>query len=110
MNLLRVRAERGSVLLGGSSFARAPVESGEVLLGLRPNEVELGGAGAEARVVALERLGHQTIVRLRAGDSELLASRAGSCALTPGERVRIAAAPPALHWFDPRDGQRLNAP
>ncbi|MCC7013473.1 MAG: ABC transporter ATP-binding protein [Planctomycetes bacterium] len=107
MNLLRGEVRSGAFELGGSRITGAPVESGEVVLGLRPHEVEFGSSGAAARVEGVERLGHQTLARLSIGAQHAVVCREDLESLAPGQTVHLCFAPRAAHWFDARDGRRL---
>jgi ABC-type sugar transport system ATPase subunit len=110
MNLIRGWVVEGALDLAGSRVEGVPVESGEVVLGVRPHEVELRAPvdGALQGVVAsAERLGHQTVVRLRLGEHELVASRPGLLAVAAGERVGVGLPRESLRWFDVSDGKAL---
>jgi ABC-type sugar transport system ATPase subunit len=110
MNLLRGPVAGSAFDLAGSRIEGAPVETGEVVLGVRPHEVELRAAGTgafDAVVSSAERLGHQTLVRLLVGSHELIASRPGMLAVSAGERVGVALPREALRWFRAQDGAAL---
>jgi ABC-type sugar transport system ATPase subunit len=108
MNLLRGRASESWFELEGTRVTRAPVASGDVVLGIRAHDVMLGPPGGiEARVESVERLGHQTLARLRLGAERLTVSREGDLDLAPDQRITIGLPNDALRWFDARDGRAL---
>jgi ABC-type sugar transport system ATPase subunit len=115
MNLLRGRIADGCFALGGLKVP-APCEwAGEVVLGVRPHEIELaspgGGDGPWCELVAsfVERLGRESLLECDLGGQKLLVSREGELAVEPGARVAIRLPPGALHWFDARTGRRYGA-
>jgi multiple sugar transport system ATP-binding protein len=67
MNLLKARAQNGTVTAGALSLPMPGVPDGELILGLRPEVLEAGGAGSDGPVVAVivdvvEPLGDEVLV------------------------------------------------
>jgi ABC-type sugar transport system ATPase subunit len=108
MNLVKARYADGAVDLGG---VRLPVSASagaarEVMVGIRPGAVRIGGEGVPARVDLLEDLGDMAILDLDVGGTTVRARVSGA---TPaeGERIHISAQPQDIHLFDPATGLRL---
>jgi multiple sugar transport system ATP-binding protein len=90
------------------------VTRGEILLGVRPHDIELtplaGGHGA-GRVEIVELLGSTSVIHLRVdGLSDRLLRMVVSSDMTVavGERVGFRIHVDRLHLFDERTGQRVN--
>jgi multiple sugar transport system ATP-binding protein len=75
-------------------------------LGLRPEDVHVGAGGRQARILQLEPLGAETVVRLQLGELELLALAPQGRSLRKGESVPVGFQTEALLHFDAA-GQRL---
>jgi multiple sugar transport system ATP-binding protein len=112
-------AGNGSVDLGGAAV-ELPEETaadlrargaGSVVVGLRPEALELAGDGVPARVQVVEELGadaYAFCVGEVAGSEARLVARAD--ARRPpaiGERVSLRVRPGEAHLFDPASGERL---
>jgi ABC-type sugar transport system ATPase subunit len=108
MNLLRVSASGGRARLGSLELA-CPRDAGELVLGIRPHEIEFGsaGRGCEAVVAAVEQLGTQTTLTCELAGQRLQVGRAGNCDTQVGARVALDFPSASLHWFDARDGSRI---
>ena len=79
------------------------------LLGVRPEDVCLGEAGAlAARVVAVEYLGADSIVLCAAGAETIAVRAPGRVQLVPGAAVRLGWDPDAVHLFEAASGRRLD--
>jgi ABC-type sugar transport system ATPase subunit len=99
---------------GSIDNAADAVTHGEILLGVRPHDIELtplaGGHGA-GRVEIVELLGSTSVVHLRVdGLSDRLLRMVVSSDMTVavGERVGFRIHVDRLHLFDERTGQRVN--
>ena len=112
MNVLAAapEADRKRVLACGSLRLRVPINiSGNVLLGIRPEHVELelpgiGVGDADVRVV--EPLGSDTLVHLDAGGVAVVAKVLGIPLIRAGDRVGVRIDANQLHLFD-ATGARL---
>jgi len=117
MNLIAGRAERDEHFstVGGASIVVPGLKAmpgRELVLGVRPEHLELaeaGAAGATAgRVVVVEPTGSETQVTLRVGDAELLALFHSRLEAEPGEALHVRVKPATAHLFDQASGKRLD--
>ena len=121
MNVFPARAarvENGHVtvtLPGGAPLTlHAPgvaIGRGEVMLGIRPEHIVVGGAGAAipATVRLAEHLGAETILHAEAeGGLVLVAREDGPGRMRLGEAVSLAVPPEACHLFTPEGAALLN--
>ncbi|HEY2560169.1 MAG TPA: sn-glycerol-3-phosphate import ATP-binding protein UgpC [Caldimonas sp.] len=114
MNLARGRAAGSGFTAGGQLLplaAPAPRE-GELVLGIRPEHVELddnlSAASWPLRVQALEMLGAERLVYGLLGET-LFTARLDATLPHPkvGDVVGLRAAPSQLHWFDAVSSARV---
>ena len=93
-----------NLVAGGGVLGGAP----GTVVGVRPEDLDVvGDGGVRARVVAVEALGSETVLLSEADDGTPLAVRRGPRdPARPGDVVRLAVAPGALHTFDAATGQR----
>jgi multiple sugar transport system ATP-binding protein len=124
MNLLRGRIERTHAVLGGQRFEIPEVDlEGDVVLGVRPEAVWLGG-DLTMEVVLVEALGSDLLVHLRCDAPRVMVSDAYdgeeadlesrfTARLPPDTRVGVGDRLPLgidtarLHVFDPVTGRAL---
>ncbi|MCC6672071.1 MAG: ABC transporter ATP-binding protein [Planctomycetes bacterium] len=109
MNLLRVVARGGRARCLGIEVA-VPRREGELVLGLRPQDLVLGGEGLRVRaaVLAVEALGHETLARVQCGSETVVAWARGHAPGLAGHEAGFAFAAESLHAFDPVTGLRLD--
>jgi ABC-type sugar transport system ATPase subunit len=85
---------------------------GEVVAGVRPEALRLGGAGVAGALAAtveqVEALGHETLVHVRLGaaDARWVVREPGMARHATGEAVTVHVAPEAVHLFA-ADGRAL---
>ena len=88
----------------------AAPRDGELILGLRPEHVELAPSDGSwaLKVEALEMLGAERLVYGRLGGA-LFTVRLDATLAHPkvGDTVSLAASPDHLHWFDAATRQRV---
>jgi multiple sugar transport system ATP-binding protein len=114
MNLCSVvLGSNGSVSLGGVDVPVADaVDGGRLVIGLRPESLELAADGIPARVEVVEDIGADAFVFCAAeldGESTRLVARTEARkAPQQGERVSLRPRPDEAHLFDPASGERLN--
>ena len=103
----------GSVSFGGVSF-RVPVDAGSgrpLVLGLRPESLELATDGLAARVDAVEELGADAYLfctaELEAESVRLVARVDARKVPDRGDRVALRPLPDEAHLFDAETGERL---
>ena len=98
-------AEGWAVPLAGRDLAATDRQS--VWLGIRPEDIRLVGANAEAdlsgKVAIVERLGAETYLHVVKGTETLLVRVQGDIALRPGDTVHLALDPAGFHLFDQAD-------
>jgi multiple sugar transport system ATP-binding protein len=120
MNLVTVPlGANGAVALGGIDVpipapARQAATAGgwtEIVLGLRPEALELAADGIPAEVEVVEEIGadaHVFCVAELGGERTKLTARTGSRDAPPrGSRVNLRPKGDEAHLFDPRSGARL---
>ena len=120
MNLLTVPlGSNGSVSIGGASIelpaaVRSAASSNgwqELVVGVRPESLELAGDGIPAEVQVVEEIGADAFVFCTAelgGVETRLVARAGArSAPAQGERVALRPAAEETHLFDPVTGERV---
>ncbi|BBK43683.1 sugar ABC transporter ATP-binding protein [Allostella vacuolata] len=78
-----------------------------VLLGIRPESIQVGAEGVPARVASVEYLGADSLVETEAAGETIFAKVDGKSQLRPGATVRLAWADADCHWFDTKTGDRL---
>jgi multiple sugar transport system ATP-binding protein len=78
----------------------------EVILGMRPEDLRIAsdadGAGMtfDAGIEVVEKLGSEILLDLQVGRGTMVAAVEPTVRATYGDRVRIAANPARLHFFD----------
>jgi len=113
MNLVPGRGELGRFVVDGASLA-LPAEApraGELILGLRPEHVEMrppGEPGWPLTVEMVEMLGAERLVHGRIGSAEFTV-RVDATLPSPkvGDTVALRTGSEHLHWFDPQTRQRV---
>ena len=112
MNLIPAHVANGSVAFAGASV---PVNgaSSSVVVGVRPEGIELGGSdGAAAVIEFVEELGSDSYLHctLDTPNKDRVVARApGLSKLSAQSRVSLRARPGALHVFDAQSGLRVSA-
>jgi ABC-type sugar transport system ATPase subunit len=135
MNLLRGAWQGGAVTIGGirlpvardasardpsppeqtpsPSVASAPPAASaapprDVVVGIRPADLQIAPIGLPARVERVEDLGDSRIVSFVAAGDQLLKAKSDRLPdVKEGEHVYLGFAPEAAHLFDPAGGARL---
>ena len=113
MNLITGQADSSRFTAGGQRLALpvAAPRAGELVLGLRPEHVELspsGGAGWPLRVEALETRGAERLVYGRLGEAQFIV-RIDATLTAPrvGDTASLQAASAHLHCFDAASQRRI---
>ena len=84
------------------------LESGrEVILGIRPEHLEIASDGFEVEVVVIEPTGSETQLVARVGGQEIAAVFRERHEFSPGKRIRLRPRTDCMHLFDPSNGQRI---
>ncbi len=115
MNFLNGRIESEGtprfVTAGGVSLPLSAPPAGAngrpVVLGVRPEHLQLAADGAPAEVVVVEPTGSETQVVATLDGQEVIAAFRERHRFRPGEEIRITPMPDHVHLFDADSGQRL---
>jgi len=111
MNFLPGRASGGRIAVAGADYSVAAgaglEENREVVLGIRPEHLEIAAGGFEAEVVVIEPTGSETQLFARLGGQEIAAVFRERHEFVPGQRIRLRPRADCLHLFDPSSGQRI---
>ncbi|MDI6835504.1 ABC transporter ATP-binding protein [Ciceribacter thiooxidans] len=78
-----------------------------VQLGVRPEHLSLGDAGLKSTIVVTEPTGHETMVFLRYGGSELVSVLTERYDFGPGQSIVVSPRTDKLHLFDAQSGKTL---
>jgi multiple sugar transport system ATP-binding protein len=113
MNMCTVPVANGSARLGDQEIAMPAGVNGasEVVVGLRPEALELAAGGLAGEVEVVEELGADAYVFCRAqlpsGEARLVARADGRHPPATGERVVLRPRCDEAHLFDARSGERI---
>jgi multiple sugar transport system ATP-binding protein len=109
MNLLAARRHADGLLVSGAAapLAANGAAAADALVGVRPHDLVVGNEAAApgglqlaGEVEEVEPMGAETLVHLRVGDAEVLATAFGRSAPRLGANVVATAAPGSLYLFD----------
>jgi len=78
-----------------------------VKYGIRPEHIDLAGAGIAAEVVVVEPMGAETELLVKVADQTLTLLTHGRSSIGPGERAFLAPRLEHVHLFDAATGARL---
>jgi ABC-type sugar transport system ATPase subunit len=87
------------------SILPAP-DRGDLLFGIRPEDVMLGDTGLPVRVQNSEFLGADTVVTCGYGNQTLTARVPGKAMLAPGAAIHVGWRAEHVHVFDAASGRR----
>jgi multiple sugar transport system ATP-binding protein len=117
MNLVEAEVRDGACELGGvrlqlpDGLASASSPLGRVVVGLRPDALELAADGVPAKVDVVEDVGAEAYAfctaELPRGDGRLIARVDSRRPPAQGEAVRLRPLTEEMHLFDPASGERL---
>ena len=115
MNLLTVPVESGAVTIGGEAVQVPSTATangrGSLVLGFRPEALDLAPGGIPAEVEVVEEIGADAYVFCVAevaGESTKLVARTDwRSAPGRGDRVTLKPRPDEAHVFDPETGDRI---
>lgn len=109
MNFLPGKVDGARVSIG-SGF-EIPVSGNlgarDVVVGIRPEHLEIADDGFEAEVVVIEPTGSETQLFARVGGQEIAAVFRERHEFAPGQRIRLRPKAECAHLFDPSSGQRI---
>src|SRR5712691_8976496 len=122
MNFATVRAEDGTLKLGSAlleltgrhASAAAERKGKDLLIGFRPEDLEIANGGPTdgtvrlpAKIEVVEYLGNQELLHADAEGNEIVALVSSECQVKVGERVEFAIPTGKLHLFDPETEETL---
>jgi sn-glycerol 3-phosphate transport system ATP-binding protein len=79
----------------------------ELILGVRPEHMQLGGGNLAMQVETVEMLGAEHLIHGTVAGSDLIVRTGPHENPAPGTTVQLGFKPDAVHWFDPATGQRI---
>jgi len=106
--------DAGAVFIRGGlrvslADARLASQGGrEVLLGIRPEDLRLGGSDLTAAAELVSPLGSEQYVNARLGDIELVLRVDKDVTVSTGDRLPLGLDPRRLHVFDKQTGESLS--
>jgi multiple sugar transport system ATP-binding protein len=114
MNLVTVPVSNGAVQFGGVSVpVPAAGANGSVVLGLRPEALEVASDGVDAEVEVVEELGADAylfcVTEINGESTKLVARGDARRCPARGERVKLRPIPDEAHLFRPDTGERIGA-
>jgi sn-glycerol 3-phosphate transport system ATP-binding protein len=80
----------------------------ELILGVRPEHMRLGGGELAMQVETVEMLGAEHLIHGTLGGSDLIVRTGPHENPAPGTTVHLGFKPDAVHWFDPTTRQRVD--
>ena len=111
MNLIPAVVRGGAAEVGGDRVA-LPVgdldEGRKIIVGMRPEHLNLAEQGVAATVQVIEPTGSETHVAARMLGHEITAVVRDRLGLRPGQEVHFQPVTEALHVFDADTGKRIN--
>ncbi len=112
MNFLRARIEGARISFSDGVDFSLPLETTletgrEVVLGIRPEHLEVAAEGLEAEVVVIEPTGSETQLFARVGGQEITAVFRERHPFAPGQRIRLRPQADRVLIFDSSSGQRI---
>ncbi|HLX19366.1 MAG TPA: ATP-binding cassette domain-containing protein, partial [Gaiellaceae bacterium] len=112
MNLLTLPVTNGSVLLGGVAIPVGANDRGHLVVGVRPESLELAPDGIAAAVEVVEEIGADAYVfcvaDVAGAETKLVARASSRLAPERGARVSLRPIAGEAHLFDPETGVRLD--
>jgi sn-glycerol 3-phosphate transport system ATP-binding protein len=86
----------------------APGGRAGTITGIRPEHLDIGTEGWEARIETMELLGAERLIYARVGDEPIIVRHEESHAPPPvGSTIRVMPRPDRLHAFDAGTGKRI---
>jgi multiple sugar transport system ATP-binding protein len=91
------------------AFTQHPVPGQDVILGIRPEHLEISGSGtwSEFKVDIVEPMGADTIIWCSDSFGPLQVRTSGTRKATPGESLALHVDPSQISLFDSGTGERL---
>lgn len=110
MNMLSGTSDGSSVTLSAGQIVPMAARSGNVVLGVRPDDLKLAGGTPliSGEVTVREPLGPETLIYVATRDGEVIAKADGRTPPKVGATVSLSADPANLHLFDAVSGAALS--
>nr|WP_198981825.1 sn-glycerol-3-phosphate ABC transporter ATP-binding protein UgpC [Herbaspirillum sp. ASV7] len=113
MNLLHGDGDQDRFLVGGGHVvAVQPPRAGKLILGVRPEDVQLarepGAANLLGEVYAFELLGDNTLVTVKLEGQYFVAKLEKGERVKEGDPIAFCIRPERLYWFDAEGGERID--
>jgi multiple sugar transport system ATP-binding protein len=102
-----LRNDDMAIALSPAAARNLPATISKVVVGIRPEDIEIGAGSAHAVVTIVEPTGHETLVSLRLNGQDLVARVAPDRRLRAGDAVLVQVRGEKLHLFHPDIGERL---
>ncbi|CAM4288359.1 sn-glycerol-3-phosphate import ATP-binding protein UgpC [Bordetella muralis] len=107
-----VQTQDGITLQIPADQVPAAVRGRPVILGIRPEHIDLNNQGIPAEVEMIETLGSEQLLHARCGQSPIVVrcptSLLAATPLKPGDAIQLGSdGRHALHWFDVQTGRRI---
>jgi len=104
-------AEHGSLSVPLTPEQRTALTTDAVTVGVRPEAWRIDDDGLAVTVAVVEELGSESFLYCteEGSDAEVVARAEGLSSSSPGDQVRLAPVPSAVHLFDSATGARLPA-
>jgi sn-glycerol 3-phosphate transport system ATP-binding protein len=80
----------------------------EIILGVRPEHMLLGGGNLAMQVETVEMLGAEHLIHGSVAGGDLIVRTGPHENPAPGTTVQLGFKPDAVHWFDPASRQRID--
>jgi multiple sugar transport system ATP-binding protein len=123
MNFATAKAENGALKLGDTTLdlsgraakAAEKARGEDLLIGFRPEDLELNGHPSTgvvripAKIDVVEYLGHEELIHAQAEGHEIVALVPSDKKVQAGDEVEFAISTEKLHLFDPATEQSLTA-
>jgi multiple sugar transport system ATP-binding protein len=87
--------------------ASAGQDGQAVKYGIRPEHIDIGGAGIQAEVVVVEPMGAETELLLQVGGTSLTVTTHGRATCGPGDKIHVSPQALHAHLFDAASGNRI---
>ncbi|MFH1852425.1 MAG: TOBE domain-containing protein [Candidatus Neomarinimicrobiota bacterium] len=78
-----------------------------IILGVRPEDIQIGGGPTMAELIVAEPLGNETILHLQIGKSTVVARVTASINEKPGARLPVKLAPEKILFFNKDSKKRI---
>ncbi len=118
MNFFNGRVDGARIAIGSTSLpvpagAALARDMGEIVVGVRPEDLALapnGAAALEAKLEVVEPVGNEIFLNLRHDDRAIVMRVPPQALPATGSTLRIAIRPERVHLFDAKTEQRIDTP